>query len=272
MFRKSSGLVALPFVVLALGACPNDAGSSAACRPDAALKGASYDIAKSRFAFGSKPVKQNEGLLERWVGSDGALAIFSDGSAGASLNGGAPEANLPGLNGDPTEHVRDYFIAMGVQACQIDAGDIHASGEAGGPVNGSGTVTKTFPVSVSLVRAIDGINVVESIAWAQFDVQDQTTAEGFYWPEIPADVVQAAVAFRDQLSDGSALAEYKAKLPADAQGDGNVVIHHTGENTSRTFAAVAVYDVVQTLPDGSIFGKAGSLYFDRDGQPVSNAW
>jgi hypothetical protein len=77
------------------------------------------------------------------------------------------------LNGDPTEHVRDYFIAMGAEACQIAARDIHASGEVGGPVNGSVTVTNTFPASVSLVRAIDGIDVAESIAWAQFDVQDQ---------------------------------------------------------------------------------------------------
>jgi hypothetical protein len=265
-------LVAFLLVVSALGACSNDAGGSAACRPDAALRGATYDIAKSRFAFGSKPVKQNEGPLVRWVGSDGALAIFSDGSAAASLNGGAPEANLPGLNGDPTEHVRDYFIAMGAEACQIDAGDIHASAEAGGPVNGSVTVTRTFPTSVSLVRAIDGIDVAESIAWAQFDVQDQTIAEGFYWPEIPADVVKAAIAFRDWLSDASALAAYKTKLPADAQGEGNVVIHHTGEGGLRPFAAAAVYDVVQTQPDGSSFGKAGNLYFDRDGRPVSNAW
>jgi len=74
----------------------------ASCPSNAPLSGATYDITKSRFAFGSTPSKQNTGSLVRWVGSDGAIAISSDGSEEGELNGGAPEANLPDWSTDPT--------------------------------------------------------------------------------------------------------------------------------------------------------------------------
>jgi hypothetical protein len=85
-------------------------------------------------------------------------------------------------------------------------------------------------------------------AFARFDTNDQTTFETFYWPEIPADVVTQARAFHDQLAAPGALAEYKAKLPADAQGDGHVVIHHRAGGSSLPFTAVTTYDTVQITP------------------------
>jgi hypothetical protein len=79
--------------------------------------------------------------------------------------------------------------------------------------------------AVALVRGVDGILVSESNASARFNSADQTTQEGMYWPEIAASVVRDARAFRDRLADPARLAAYKALLPSDAQGDGQVVIH-----------------------------------------------
>jgi hypothetical protein len=229
------------------------AAALASCQPGAELTGTSYDVSKSRFAFGSTPVVQPEATLTRWVGSDGALAIFNNGYAGAALNGGAPEFGLPDWSQDPDalgQHVREYFVAMGVASCQVGAPQIN-----GGSTGRTG----------ALVREIDGIPVAESLAFAQFDNQDQTTSEGFYWPTIPADVVTAARAFRDRLADPAALAAYRALLPAEAQGDGRVLIRHSDLSSTAPFASAAVYDVfVKYVPTGGT-----NLDFDADGHPIT---
>jgi hypothetical protein len=88
--------------------------------------------------------------------------------------------------------------------------------------------------------------------------------------------VSAAVTFANQLADPAGLAAYKAKLPADAQGQGHVAIHHTSMGSQSPFYAAATYDVVQTAPpsdDGGInFGGDEDLSFDPNGHPVTTAW
>jgi hypothetical protein len=232
-------------------------GDLASCAPGAELTGASYTVEKSRFTFGSTPTRQDEATLVRWVGADGALAIFSNGYAGATLNGGAPEASLPDWSNDPmalAEHVRAYFAAMGVASCQVATPQVNG---------GSGGRT------AELSRTIDGIPVGESLAYAHFVVGDKTTSEGFYWPTIPADIVTAARALRDRLADPAGLAAYKALLPAEAQGDGQVIIRHTnGSSTSAAFTAVAVYDVFESNP----LGRGGNHDFDADGKEITVAF
>ncbi|HLK39501.1 MAG TPA: hypothetical protein VKU41_22250 [Polyangiaceae bacterium] len=243
----------------------------ASCEPGHPLAGASYDVNKSRFAFGSKPAPVDAGTLVRWTGSDGVVAILADGSEMGVMNAGAPESGLPDWSADPnalSAHVTDYFVSMGVAPCQLSGVDATYSGGGGGGVDGSVTFTGANQTTSGLVRGIDGVTVAESLAYARFDSDDQTTNESFYWPTIPGDVVAAARAFHDQLAAPGALAAYKAKLPADAQGDGSVIIHHTTGGSSASFTAVATYDTVQITPlnDGS------ELHFDRNGQPVMDTW
>jgi hypothetical protein len=74
----------------------------------------------------------------------------------------------------------------------------------------------------------------------------------------------------------SGLAAYKAKLPADAQGQGQVLIHHTSAGSSSPFHAAVTYDVVQTEPPsdsgGISLGGEADLSFDPNGNPVTTAW
>jgi hypothetical protein len=135
----------------------------------------------------------------------------------------------------------------------------------GGPTDGGRGTTFVGPASVYLGRGFDGVPVKDSFAWATFDADNQTTAESFYWPEIPGDVMSAAVALKNQLAGPAALAAYKAKLPADAQGDGGVIIHHSSMGWSGAFQAAAVFDVVQTTPEDD----GGDLYFDANGSPIT---
>ncbi len=226
------------------------------------LPGALYDIGKSRFAFGSAPAREDSGTLTRFVGSHGVVCISPCGSATGIMNADAPETGLPDWSADTvtlTDHTRDYFAAMGVEACQVASADVPSA------LGGGGAAQKTG----SLTRAVDGILVAESYAFARFNVNDQTTSEGLYWPALPEETVAAARAFRDQLADPAALAAYKAKLPASAQGPGHVLIHHTpGTGTcSAQIDALATFDVLQDNP----MGMAATLSFDSAGKQVSTA-
>jgi hypothetical protein len=246
------------------------AASAGTCSPSSLLSGASYDITKSRFAFGSMPSAQDAAKLLRWVGSDGVVAIFSDGSELGSMNANAPESNLPDWSADSAKlsaHASDYWVSMGVASCQITDTGINGSGGGGGSIEGGVTFT-AGPSTVTLARGIDGIPVVDSLAAARFDVNDQTTFEAFYWPEIPANVMSAAVAFKNQLADPNALAAYKTMLQADAQGQGRVVIHHTHAGSLSSFQTAATYDVIQTAP----LNDGADLNFDQNGNPVTTVW
>ncbi len=70
------------------------------------------------------------------------------------------------------------------------------------------------------------------------------------------------------LVNPTELAAYKAKLPADAQGDGLVILHHTSSSSTSPFAAAATYDVE---PPPAPLGLGSTLSFDADGNPVSNS-
>ena len=232
-------------------------GAVTGCEVGAPLTGAAYDVTKSRFAFGSTPVRDDANGFKRWVGVDGVVAIEASGGEMGSMNGGAPETNLPDWSNDPTAlgaHVTAYFASFGLSSCQVGDAGVHG---------GSGGRT------IALARSIDNIPVGESIAFARFNDQDQSTSEGFYWPTIPADVVTSARAFHNMLADPVQLAAYKAKLPAEARGDGEIILHHTNSVSTSPFAAAATYDV---YPPPSGLGLGSALSFDADGNPVTTAW
>ena len=173
------------------------------------------------------------------------------------MNAGAPETNLPDWSGDPAAlqaHVSEYFVAMGVQACQISSPAVHG---------GSGGRT------IDLARGIKGIPVAESNAYARFNTADQSTSEGFYWPTIPSDTVAAAQSLSEKVADPASLAIYQALLPADAQGAGQVLIHHSSAFSTTGFRSAATYDV--QLPGGSLGGGA-TASFDAQGNPVASDW
>jgi hypothetical protein len=281
--RFRSVLVSLGSVLLAtsLGCSQGSGGGSVpgttsaplanACTSGQPLAGAAYDVTQSKFAFGSAPVAVDAGSLTRWTGREGVVAIFSDGSEMAILDATSTASGLPGWSGDPVAKVTGYYEGMGVPPCEIagtsETSSAGGGGSTAGAANGGApSIVTVGQTSVGLDRAVDGIPVVESAAWATFDENGETTYEAFYWPEIPAEVVSAARAFQDQLAGG--LAAFKAKLPADAQGDGRVVIHHHVAGAPGAFTAVAVYDTVQTTSDFS----GEELYFDPNGNPVSDTW
>ena len=265
MWRGRLALVCMCLLWVGCGAgslspSPDAASVSGAidlCAAGAPLSGAPYDLAKSRFAFGSTPTRMDGFGLVRWVGDHGVVAIEKSGGELGEMNAGAPEVALPDWSNDPAAleaHTRAYFASFGVASCQAATAQVFEN---------------PFGQNPSLVRSVDGVTVSESAAYARFNSQDQTTSEAFYWPTIPADVVTTARALHDRLADPAELAAYKAKLPAAAQGDGVVNIHHTSAASTAPFAAAATYDVEAP---STVLGAGALLSFDADGNPVSSEW
>jgi hypothetical protein len=264
--------LAVSFVLALLGGCsskstaaaPTGSGTAGAtsCDPGAALTGMTYDVGKSKFAFGGTPAASpfpSGGT--HYIGPHGAMLIDQYGYVSATMNGDAPENGLADFAGDDAailQHAKDYFGAMGLDGCQITTPSVLSGGSGSG--SSSGSVTVSTSRTLSMNRAVDGIPVFNSMANAEFRAGDVTTFEAVRWPTISADVVSAARALRDQLKDPAKLAAYRAKLPANAQGDGQVVIEHTGFSTAATpFVAVAAWYVAQ--PYG--------VFFDANGAAVS---
>lgn len=205
-----------------------------------------YDITKSRFAFGGTPTKSEMNGLIRWVGPQGALTISPLGDVNASANGGSGTDWSP----DPTAltaHVRAYLVSLGIADCQIAKEQVNG---------GSGGRT------ILLARAVDGISVVDSTAGARMNTDDKSTYEIVRWPTVPSATIAGAQTFRDQLSDPTALATYRMKLPSNAQGEGTVVIHHTVRFTNPMR-----FDVTWDVNTGFAVES-----FDTNGAKLSGVW
>ena len=249
-------------------------GDLSSCLPGAPLIGATYDVSKSRFAFGSTPIAQDAAGMTRWVGADGVVSIESCGRETGSMNAGAPAASLPDWSSDPaalSTHVRDYFLSLGIEPCQIASTTVMAGGSITCSTGPDASCVQGNPErTIALARGVDDIPVSESNAYARFNVNDQSISEGMYWPTVPADTVSAARALRDEFADPTALAAYQSKLPSNAQGTGQVVIHHSScfGLSSAPFQSAATYDVAQSNP----LGMGSMLSFDADGNPVTTSW
>lgn len=108
---------------------------------------------------------------------------------------------------------------------------------------GSPEVPSAVSYNSIVTRAIGGIRVVESHAWARFDSDGDVVAEDVYWPELPAAVVSDANALSLILGDPAQRAAFLAKLPDFTGSDvGSVAIRHTSEFERSPLVVRASYD------------------------------
>ena len=103
-------------------------------------------------------------------------------------------------------------------------------------------------------RKLAGIRVAESFAWARFNKDGETVAEGVYWPSIPANVVSAAHDLQARLNDTTAQQNYATHIFNNypemlGPPTGEIVMHHSDSTSHGTFGAIVSFDVV--------FGAAG---------------
>jgi hypothetical protein len=255
-----------PMVFCAISAAAPQANSAEPQNPaittTEAGRGYVHDISRSRFKIGQNTaVEVDTPMLRRWRGSLGAWAIdptnnWTMGLLDATTDTG-PYVLDEALHG---ELVKRYFIAAGLPADQIQG--IRATYEVagGGRVQDGSTPIQLLSITSILTRAIKGIPVVESVAWAKMTIAGDVDMESVFWPPVDPNVVERATALAQQMAEPTAHAAFLASLPGHVYKDGGVVIHHTDPSVHATPTAYVSYDV--TLAPG---GHAAMRHFDENG-------
>lgn len=117
-----------------------------------------------------------------------------------------------------------------------------------------------------LGRAVDGIPVAESTAWARINDDGDVVSEEVRWPSIPASVVAEAKAVSHLVEDEGARAALHRLI--GLPGTGRVVIHHPTWSGGPSFTPFASYDVVDA-PGGVVDARARTRHFRRDGSEIT---
>jgi hypothetical protein len=167
--------------------------------------------------------------------------------------------------------VRRYLVSAGIPEEEVSGTHVTTTMAGGGPVSGGvqPSESRLLWYTTHLDRAVRGITVEGSYAFAALDADERVITEGVYWPSISARVVERAQAFKRRLESGTGLSDFQASVrrqqPIVREATGEVKIVHTTGSYHGEFGAQALYVVVVRSPNG---GKAQILRFDDTGAPV----
>jgi len=252
-----------------LGGCAKDAPKSVsvsehllASSTAMPIAGYIHSLSQSRFRIGQPTTLEvNLPTLKRWHGSFGAFAIDPTNNAANAI----PDADSPTrpyLLDVPTHNqmVKDYFIGAGLPANQVADVQTMYFGSGSGSVGAPPPPPVLESISSLLTRAINGVPVVESVAWAKFTTTGDVDMESVFWPPIDAAVASSAAAFAATLADTAQHAAFLAKLPSTIYKERGVVIHHTDPSIHAAPTAYVSFDA-QTEPQLS----AAMRHFDVNG-------
>jgi hypothetical protein len=244
------------------------AGAPVAIGP--ALAGYQHVILNSRFALGEVLETRSEHGYHKLVGAHGVFATDeANGAVLAIPDAGAPILDVGPPQGTGEDHnarVVAYFKANGIAADQIGSVSAYPmlgrGGLATALVRPDAPAPKLIAYYSVLNRAVDGIPVADSVAWARFNANGDVVSETVYWPEIPASVVAEAKQLRDDLALPGQASAFRARAAIGGDSDGRVVIRHTSHTWRGKSGAWALYDVNYRIP-----GERSSYtrHFDKGG-------
>jgi hypothetical protein len=241
------------------------AESSLTVRPIVGLAGYTHALERSRFALGTGASSKSELGMNKVVGSDGVFASLPlTGMTMGVPNANAPSLTVPRYGVSAADHdgaVRSYFVRAGIPEAQILSVTPQVAVSGTFSQAGSFAPPALPPVSYyfsTVHRHANGVEVVDSFAWARMNADGNVVQESVYWPELPATVTMEAEDFARTLSDPAGAATFAATLPKDVlHPAGRLVIHHTPGEWSGSFSAMAAFDVPH--PGGK------TRHFDRRG-------
>jgi hypothetical protein len=232
--------------------------------PPSMLPGYVHSLNRSRFRIGQGTfLEVNATTQQGWRGSLGAFAVDpTNGTAMGVLNADAPAEPYILDDTEQGAKVKAYFVGAGLPSDQIAAVVATYNGVSSGPVSAplSSTPIRLQSINSVLQRGVNGIEIVESVAWAKMTTSGDVDAEYLFWPPINMTVVKGATALAATLADPVAHAAFLAKLPGVVYKDGGVVIHHSGPSVHSVPQAYMSYDV--TLDPST---TAGMRHFDASG-------
>jgi len=235
------------------------------------IRGYLHTAARTGFRLGTVLRESDEGGVHRVIGEEGVFAVDkATGDARSIPNADAPGLHVP-CRLDAEGHnkaVMEYFAGRGIPTEQMTGAHVTTlhQGEGDATKARAATVEGTgFVAYYSIVnRAIEGIPVVESVAWARLNGDGDVVSEEVRWPEVPASVLKDAKAMQETLADPGTAKAFHAmiRLPQNGQ----VVIHHGTWMGGVRFPAFASYDVMDA-PDGQT-NSARTRHFLLDGAEV----
>ncbi len=232
---------------------------------DSRLPGFSHSVEISKMHVGMViGADRVTSLFERVIGTDGVLALGPNGSGFGIPNGEKLEATVPfrGTGEAHSAQTLDYFVGAGLPRSQVDHVDIHAAMIQGGTseefMSGRAAPPVLEGYSSILNRALDGVPVRGSFAWARFTGSGTVDAEGVFWPPLDRKLLEDA----KELQRALASSQDRRRLLTDvlpkkyANATPLVVIRHSPPFQLELETAVAVeFPDVQGadtfLPDGS---------------------
>ena len=250
----------LPLLALALSACgttgPQDwptPGTIAA--PEGGVAGYQHGPEHSQFAVGEHPKQLEQYGYLKSVGAQGAFATKrTNGSTLAVPSAHAPSLRLSPFGGSSDDHdsfVKNYFVKLGLPGEQIGSVRGMTLLDAQGRAE---EASRPFPRITAyysrLERAVDGMPVAESFAWARVNSRGETVHEAVYWPSLPATVLTQARQFRQLIADPQRRRTFESRLPVSGRA-GAVVIHHSSATMDPPFQSFASFDVVVSASPAS---------------------
>jgi len=229
--------------------------------------GYQHGLEGSRFALGDHVRRTAELRFNKYVGNEGTFGIdITNGSVLALPKANAKSLQLPPYGHTSQEHdtfVKDYFVSLGIPPDQIASVHTAMMLEAHGTTgDAKSPQPKIVAYYSGLDRAVDGIPVPDSFAWARVNSAGQVVAEAVYWPAISPNVLSDARKLKDVLSDPQRQQAYDAKLPAGFDNR-DVAIHHSSATVESDFRELAAIDVSYRVRAPKASSKDENEQFDR---------
>jgi hypothetical protein len=210
------------------------------------VAGYSHDLLRSSFDLGSNRRRNQVGFLLREEGEFGVFALNqANGAAFASTSTNSPLAHIK-YHGDAKSHnetARQYFLKAGIPADQIEGIQANAlmsgHGDSGGLDHGT---VETEGYISSLIRSIEGVRVVDSVAWVRLSDTGQASAETVFWPAVPRDAIDVALRLKKSVSeDIRNKSEFIKRMEGE---DGDIVIRHSSHTVTEAPTFFVSFDVV----------------------------
>jgi len=252
------------------------APSKASGAPDA-IGGFSVGVEMAEAPLGANVVRTSDMGLDKWIGDEGVFATNPvTGSERFVPNANAPSLRKGPLTADAEEHNRlavEYFTARGLPSDQIGFVQVLTHMASDGMMGESMQKKKaSFEGYTTVVnRAIEGIGVPDSFAAIRFNRDGMPTMIWKYWPAIPRNVVDQAVALRSAAADRGQSTGLTARLPAELRSAASeVTIRHSDfdyDTSGAGFEAFASMDVHQERA-GAV-SRARTRHFDINGRELS---
>jgi hypothetical protein len=272
--KRTVGIIEVLLALVTLGsACttPSESPLTRQANPltssdPPAIQGYRHTLSQSRFAIGADQLERSEFGMQKTIGANGVFAtLVSSGWAMGIPNANSPARAVGALSKSPDVHnqaVKDYFTAAGLPADQIGWISAHAVVHmTNSPDTGGSSPIFDWYTSV-IARAIKGIPIPESFAWATINANNDVVEESVYWPDIPQSAVSDAQQLTGMLADPAVAQSFKSRVP-HAVAPGQVVIHHT-PSVGGTSETKATFDIAEK---GAI-GMAVTHHFDVDGNEI----